>query len=203
MRKILAIYILNILLEGTLLAQEWQMPCHLSNANTKIQFEVDSTWHKIVGKVKEVNGEAWLSNENDPNSIRAKIIFPVVGFDTDSESRDEELRHDMHADVYPNVEFELLRVNDICLDLDQGIVCNIALLGNLIISGVQKEVVIPGSLFLDKGVYKVSGSFPVKWAEFGVEDPSILIAKLDPIAFIKFNLEIPAKAHLEDHAKHT
>lgn len=206
MMRIFTFFILSFFIEGSLLAQQWQMPCHLSDANTSVQFEVDSTWHKIVGKVKDFNGEAWLSNDKDPNSVRAKIKFPVIGFDTDSQSRDEELRHDMHSDVFPNVEFELLRVDDICspIDLDQGKVCNISLFGNLSISGVQKEVTIPGTILLDKNTYKVSGSFPVKWGEFGVEDPSILIAKLDPIAFVKFSLDIPAKSILEeDYAKHT
>jgi polyisoprenoid-binding protein YceI len=181
------------------------MPYHLSDANTNVKFQVDSTWHKIVGKVKNFSGEAWLSNDKDPNSIRAKIIFPVVGFDTDNESRDKELRHDMHSDIYPNVEFELSSVNNICppIDLNQGKVCEITLIGNLSISGVKKEVTIPGSLLLSNNIYKVTGRFPVTWGEFGVEDPSIWIAKLDPIVYVEFTLEIPVKASVGTHAKHT
>lgn len=203
MKILLHIFVLGFITQG--IAQEWQMPCPLSETNTTVQFEVDSTWHKIVGKVKGFSGEAWLSNDKDPNSIRAKIIFPVVGFDTDSEGRDEELRHDMHSDIYPNVEFELSSVNNICpsIDLVRGKVCEISLLGNLSISGIKKQVTIPGSLLLNNNIYKVKGTFPVTWGEFGVEDPSILIAKLDPIAYVGFTLDIPVKAPVEAHAKHT
>ncbi len=205
MRMLFTFIVLILILENTLLAQEWQMPCHLSEANTKVQFEIDSTWHKIVGKVKDFSGDIWLSNSLDPKSIRARLTFPVLGFDTDNKSRDHELRHVMHVDAFPNVEYELTRVDGICSlkEFEQAKYCNITLSGNLKISGVMKEVSIPGSILFENNIYKVSGTLPISWGEYGVEDPSIFIAKLDPIAQVKFSLDIPSKALKEDHAKHT
>ena len=37
----------------------------------------------------------------------------------------------------------------------------------------------------------MEGSLPIQWADFNVEDPSILIAKLDPTVTITYRTVIP------------
>jgi hypothetical protein len=40
---------------------------------------------------------------------------------------------------------------------------------------------------------KISGKLTIAWAEYNVQDPSILIAKLDPSVTIAYSTEVPLR----------
>jgi len=83
----------------------WNLPQQLSDTNTTVTFEVDSTWHLVEGKTAGIHGRVWLENQADTNSINIEVSLPVARFDTDRESRDEKLRTVMYAQRYPEVSF--------------------------------------------------------------------------------------------------
>lgn len=174
----------------------WNLPVELNDQNTTVKFEVDSTWHKVHGKTSGVHGSATLKKQDDPSSVAVQISIPVAQFDTDSSKRDKELREVMFASEYTEVKFVSTSLGKKCTP---GIVlrdssCEDLLKGKLTIVNTTSDVEIPVTVTVDKDKnFTVSGEFSIRWAEYGVEDPSILIAKVDPVATISFEVQLDKK----------
>lgn len=174
----------------------WNLPNEISDSNTQVHFEVDSTWHTVHGKVSKITGKSWLSNPNDLSSVNAEIHFPIINFDTDNSSRDKKMREVMAADKFPDVVLNLHGMDPtrICLpnQVSETNGCESLLLGSLSIHGITRELKLGVKITKEQDGYSVSGSLPFEWASFGVEDPSILIAKLDPTVTVFFETHLAA-----------
>lgn len=192
MRIIILLTILS-LFQTSSYAETWNLPSEIDDTNTKVNFEVDSTWHFIEGDTKKISGKIWLEDPKDYSSVRASINLPVAEFDTDGESRDERMREVMHADAYPEVSYTISKLNGLCdpKGLTEGLSCDFTTEGSLTISGVTKQISFPSKVIREKDAYTISGSTTIQWADFNIEDPSILVAKLDPDAKIIFSIKIP------------
>ncbi len=170
-------------------AAHWYLPQKLTDQNLKVWFEVDSTWHMVEGKTANVQGQVSLIDENDARSISLQMSLPVASFDTDSSSRDERMREVMSAQKYPVVRFESNEPLQACLPavvLRDGI-CSDKLVGKLTILSSTQTVQIPINIrALAQQAFEIEGQLSIEWEKYGVEDPSILIARLDPVATIFF-----------------
>ena len=176
-------------------AEPWNLPQLLTAANTKVTFEVDSTWHLVKGEAKHIDGRVWLEDPKDFKSIRAKVRLPVSAFDTGKEGRDEKMRRVMHTDAAPDVIFSFEQSIDIC---DPKLVsaaapCRVELPGELIINNVIKNVVVHAEIEKLADAFRITGTTLFKWSDFGVEDPSILIAKLDEDVKVDFVVSLNPK----------
>lgn len=176
-------------------ADTWKLPSPLDDSNTKVSFIVDSTWHTVNGTTKNLNGSVVLRDKNDPLSIVVDLKIQVKTFDTDWDSRDEKLQECMASDVYPVASFISTRLSDSCKPalLDISGKCSGTLTGTLTMRDVSKEVALPVSITKEADRYVISGAIPVRWAEYNIEDPSILIAKLDPVVTISYETKVPLK----------
>jgi len=176
-------------------AETWGLPVELTEKNTTVTFIVDSTWHTVHGTTKDLTGNVQLSDPKDPLSIAVDLRIPVRLFDTDSELRDDRLREVMASGFFPDVRFVSTRLSKEC---DPIIVtregsCSGSLSGTLTIRDVTKTVTLPTVIRDTASGYRVEGSIDLRWEDFHVEDPSILIAKLDPVVTIKYQTTIPKK----------
>ena len=173
------------------LADSWNLPQKLSDKNTTIDFEVDTTWHLVEGKTKGLQGEVSLSDPKDPNSITATLTLPVNKFDTDNSDRDEEMRAAMAEDKFPAVTLKIDRAKEICTtEVAQQKGCKALLEGSLSIRGVTRSLTLPVKINYKANKYIIAGTFTFPWASFGVEDPSIFVAKVYPDVTIKFKLKL-------------
>lgn len=186
----------------------WNLPVDLDDSLVEVQFTVDSTWHLIEGQTKKINGRVWLDRPDDYRSIRATFSLPISEFVTGNSSRDSRMREVMHADMFPQVELKILRVLEICnpaeLDPD-GLKlegpkpdrsCPTKLKGELNISGIAKEIEVPATVSRQGDDYFVKGKTSLRWDEYNVEDPSILIAKLQPVVDIIYELKLPRRGSI-------
>ena len=189
--------------QGSNHAFKWQLPSELSDSTASISFEVDSTWHLVKGTTKSITGRMWLEDPSDQRSLKAEVRVPIANFDTDNSSRDERLREVMHADQSPDVVFSLHAVPDLCSpeQLISAATCNVTLTGELSMSGRKKALSIPAVLTRETNAasrnVQVQGDTVLQWAEFGIEDPSILIAKLAPAVKVSFQILVPLKVSEE------
>jgi polyisoprenoid-binding protein YceI len=71
--------------------------------------------------------------------------------------------------------------------------CSGSLKGVLTIRDVSKDIELPVEIAKENNRYAISGGIQISWAEFNVEDPSILIARLDPTATISIQTTVPLK----------
>ena len=103
----------------------------------------------------------------------------------------------MAAESYPNVRFEGEKLEGDCTPAALRLVdsCKALYSGKLTIRDVTKQVHIPVELkeedrFGDQHAVVVRGEFPIQWAEYHVDDPSVLVAKLDSTAVINFEVTL-------------
>jgi polyisoprenoid-binding protein YceI len=167
----------------------WNLPAVLSTLNTSITFELDTTWHTVHGEAKQISGRAWLTTPADYKSVRLELTIPVSSLDTGSESRDEEMRDSMDAEAFPNISFVSEPLREVCAPaaLAEGSSCPFAGSGTVTIRDVSRQVPLSGTISREpSGGFKVSGDTTLKWDEFGIKDPSILIAKVHSETKIHF-----------------
>lgn len=171
----------------------WNLPIEVSNANTEVHFEIDSTWHVVKGTVGQVNGSIWLESAGDPNSIRAELHFPVESFDTGNRSRDKEMRQVMAASSYPTVTLMVKNAIGLCdpASLRNADSCKGTLDGTVTIRDITKPIAISVLATRRNDQFEITGTASLRWNEFGVEDPSILIARLDTETRISFKIHLP------------
>lgn len=175
------------------LDRNWQLPQELTDQNTSIRFEVDSTWHLVKGSASGVTGTVSHEDTVHPKAISLTLSVPVAKLDTNNSMRDRRLQEVMSAEKYPSITFQSSNINIICtpLKVDHDGTCSDSISGNLTILKTQKRVTIPITIMYGghRG-YLVTGQIPLRWVEYGVEDPSILVAHVDPVVTIFFSVTV-------------
>ena len=172
----------------------WNLPAEVSDKNAEVTFEVDTTFHVVHGKTSGIHGKVWLENTSDPTSIRGEMGVPVKSFFTDNSSRDETLRESMAEPKFPEVALKVERSEGLCTpaELQTKESCEGFLVGTLQIHGVSQVFKFPISVKRVGADYQVSGEFIFPWTSFGVEDPSIFIARVNKNVKIKYKMELVA-----------
>lgn len=173
-------------------ASLWNLPLEVNDQNTTVAFEVDTTWHIVYGKITNVSGFVKLENPSDPMSIISEIIFPVKNFSTGWDKRDQSLHDHMKLEKYPNAILKTYKVKGSCTPeaVDNG-VCEEKLIGTLTICDVTKEIEIDIKIEKTTSEYDVKGTYSFKWAEYNIDDPSMVVAKVDPIVKVNYSIKIP------------
>ena len=179
---------------ATAQAQSWNLPAELNDSNTKVTFQVDSTWHLIHGTTKKLSGRAWLENENDPASVRARLAIPVNAFNTDNSSRDSRMKEVLQAEKHAEVLLELLSLGEGCSPtaLEALPECSAKGHAKLSIRGITRELDLPLRVKRIGEGYEISGKAKIEWPEYGVEDPSILVARLAKTVEVHYSVSLAA-----------
>jgi polyisoprenoid-binding protein YceI len=170
--------------------QAWHLPQNLSDTNVSVRFTLDSTWHTIHGVTSGITGKASLKDQSDPSSVQMLLTIPVRKFDTDSGSRDRKMRKVMAADTFPDVIFTGAGLLNGCSpeQVQKDGSCSDRIRGKLTIRDVTKQIELPVVIAQNEAGYQITGEIPITWGEYNVEDPSILIASVDPVVEISFKV---------------
>lgn len=178
-------------------SQTWNLPLKLSPANTKVAFTLDTTWHTVHGVAKSLGGEVHLEDVKDFRSIAGEVIIPVASLDSDNSLRDDEMREVMAEKQHKNILFHLQKVAEICdpTGLEDTQSCPVKILGDLQIRGTTLPVELEGSVTRKANDYRVNMGVNLEWERFGVEDPSIFIARVDDTVSISVDVSLEAPQH--------
>lgn len=171
----------------------FDLPQDISEINTQVNFEVDSTWHLVKGKIKQIKGKVWLENQQDYLSVKADIIFPVASFDTDNSMRDSKMREILGETKFPEAKFQLNSLKTDCIleNLKDQQECSGKISGVLTIRGKSLLVEFPANASLSNNNYEIKGSLTLLWRDYGIEDPSIpIVATLDDEVKVNFKTKI-------------
>jgi polyisoprenoid-binding protein YceI len=154
-----------------------QLP--LSPSNTTIAFTLDSTWHTVHGKANKFSGSVHGDQSWALPSLSGTVSIAVPNLDTDNSMRDKKMQQVMHASEHPTILFTFQGGHGDCSTTSaEG--CRGEIPGTLTISNTSHPVVLAVEYHNQQGRLTVDGSTTLRWADFGVEDPSILIARVDP-----------------------
>lgn len=188
--RVLAFFATCIAISSPLLvsAESWQSVHKVSDSNSALTFEVDSTWHLIHGRVPDVTGQIEITSNGDTSTISGEVIASVERFNTENKSRDAELKNVMAAKNYPSVTLRINSTGNVCSPdgVKKSGGCSGTISGSLTIRDVTRKVEIPYKITQEGDGFKVLGEFELKWEDYGVEDPSILIAKLHDTVKVSF-----------------
>lgn len=198
MNKLFQIIFLILFIAGEAFSEEslpksfWNLPKKVSTQNTEVSFLLDSTWHDTSFKVNQVDGNVWLGDPKDFKSLKAKIAMPVSRFDSENETRDEKMRDVMAADLFPEVIFELSKVDGLPdpKDMVEGKSYPITINGDLKIRDFRKAIEIKSSIKKTNDNFDIAGDVVIDWSEYGVEDPSIIIAKVYKDLKVTFKMSL-------------
>jgi polyisoprenoid-binding protein YceI len=170
----------------------WALPLTINDQNTKVAFDVDTTWHVVYGKVSGLSGNVALSDASNMMSVTSDIHIPVKTFDTGWGLRNDSLMEHMQAEKFPEVVLKTSALEGTCTK--EGLSkepCKGKLKASLTICDVTKDVPLDVTIE-DKGdTYKVSGDYAFKWMDYNVKDPSIIAAKVDPTVRIQYSVDVP------------
>lgn len=181
-----AIFLLTFSLNAQAFPTFWNLPKTLDDTNTKVTFLGDCTWYEIDGVTSQIKGRAWLADPKDFTSIRGEISLPVRSLDTDSDLQNEKLWEVMSEERYKTALFTLTKISDLCnpLDMKEGGICEAKIVGNLKLLKTTKELEIPVKIKKTGSVFKLTGEFIMDWRDYEIEDPSMLVNKVDPLVKI-------------------
>ena len=177
-------------------ASPWNLPQKLDDSNTKIAFDVDTTWHIVHGAIKGITGAAKLSDPANPLSISAEIHVPVKSIDTGWGMRNSSLYDHMAADSFPEIIIRTKGIKGSCLPetvTEQG--CKAILQANLSIRDVSKDVDLDIEIKKTPEGYHAAGKYSFAWADYKVEDPSIVMAKVNPTVEVKYSVTFGATSN--------
>ena len=157
------------------------MPIEIDTSNTEVVFSLGTTWHTVTGIAKRVDGRIWLNDSADFTSVEGRSTIAVRDLDSDNSLRDEKMRDVMDEERFNDITVHLKEVTKICdpAKMQLNETCEIVLLCDLTIRDITKEVVVAGNIALSEKGYIVTAAVDLEWAEFGIEDPSILVARVE------------------------
>jgi polyisoprenoid-binding protein YceI len=187
-----------VLCSSSAVAEEvsvWDLPQPLNVKNTTLQFDVDTTWHVVTGKIEKVSGEVRLLDAENPLSVQAEIHIPVKSMKTGWGMRDDSLYEHMAAEKFEEVVIRIKEARGECpLDGLASSTCQVKLLASLSICDVTKDIELDAVIEKKADGFVVSGKRELNWAEYNVEDPSIIMAKVDPTVLVSYSVKLPAKS---------
>ncbi len=196
MKKIILILILFVPVFGFAQTNPtWQIPLNLSNSNTKVRFEVDTTWHMVHGEVKSVTGKIALQDPADPLSISADIKIPVKKITTGWGMRDSSFMDSMKEEEFPEISFKstsFIPKGDCSVEAITAKNCSGVLKGKLKILDVESDADLEVKITKNNDMYLVKGNITFAWAKFNVKDPSIMMAKVKPDVTVFCEVSLPA-----------
>lgn len=174
-------------------AETWILPLAITDQNMSVKFQVDSTWHLVEGATSGLSGKIWLLDPADPLSVQSELHIPVRLMDTDSDSRDTRMREILLEPQFPDLVVKTDKNTGGCTPQlaasKNG--CSGTLAGTITMHGLTRSIELPYTAMLKGDKFEIGGTASLDWSNFNVEDPSILIARLDKKVDIQYSCRIP------------
>jgi len=156
----------------------WHLPVELSDTNTKVRFELNSTWHLVHGSVSGIEGRISLGDRERFDELALSLSLPVAKFDTENSTRDKKMRRVMSAAEYPHVSFAGGTLQHGCTParvVAEG-ECKDSLSGKLTILATTLPVELPTLIKSDsEGGMLSPGVFPLIGGFSGLRIPPFLL----------------------------
>ncbi len=146
----------------------------------KVDFDMTASLHGITGSAKAFSGEVTI---DDAKPVSGKYVFQANSITTNLNVRDSRMHnYCLEVERFPTVEF---LIRDVTGDVEglrsrtgSG---SLVLKGTMTVRSTAREVDITSSYnWTPEGKLRLSGNHELKWSDYGVPDPSIVISTLYP-----------------------
>jgi polyisoprenoid-binding protein YceI len=154
----------------------------------KLVFEMKASLHDIEGQAQQFLVELDVG----PGSTNTgKVTLSANQLTTFLDVRDDRMYNEvLQVDKFPVVTYTILSINGATDGLNSGQgKGKVTLRGTLNIASIEREVDIPVAyMWTNDGTLKLAGKTQIRWTDFGLPDPSIMISTLYPPMDIKFSI---------------
>lgn len=165
-------------------------PMQMSAATGSVRFEARSSLHDFQGEAGVFEGDF------DPEALTGALTVRAAGIGTGLGARDERLRLTcLETDRFPEIRYDLRHVHGDTALLQRGEGSGaLTFEGLLQIRDQVVPVVIPARFTWEEAGLRLLGAIPLRWGDFGIPDPSILISVMAPEITVRFDVVARAVA---------
>ena len=160
---------------------------HIDPQQASAGFDLGATMHTVHGTTSKLTGNVKVVPENGGGlALTGRIEVDAAALQTGNARRDEKM-HEKSLDVpqFPVLVLEPEHFAPSAPAGDDGRVSG-KILGRLTIRGMTQPVTIEATLSPSGGGIAVSGTFDVRWADFGIPDPSFFVVHIEQVAHAHF-----------------
>ncbi len=160
-------------------------------AGSSVRWELPATFEPIKGVVplfhgsiqaKPLPGGAW--------DVSARIVVPAASMRTGNRRRDRTLMQKvLETARYPEIVFDLRQFTGDLTLFRPGQTFPVQVVGDLTVHGRTAPVQLPVDVSVFPKAVILTGSFPVHWKAYGLQDPSFpVVARVREPMFVNFRL---------------
>jgi polyisoprenoid-binding protein YceI len=162
----------------------------INPAASEAGFDLKATMHTVHGSTKSVTGDVRVEPEaGGVLKLSGKIEISAASLETGNAKRDATMRSkSLLVDSFPTLVFEPERFAPSGTPGPDGSMPG-ALTGRLTLRGRTQAQVVSATLAPHGDRIVASGTFDVRWAEFGVPDPSFFVVRIEAVAHARFRAE--------------
>jgi polyisoprenoid-binding protein YceI len=153
-------------------------------ADGAVGFEAHATLHDFEGRAGAFDGTL------DTSALTGTLAVPVASLTTGIGARDARMRGEsLDAARFPQVRFTVDRIEgDTAIVRGQAGSGSVTLVGALTVRDVTRPLRVMATVSREGDGLRLRGRHEVRWDDFGVPDPSVLVARLDPTIFVVFDV---------------
>lgn len=144
-----------------------------------------------VENIQAINHEASAALNAKTGEIMA--VVPIRSFKFEKELMQEHFNENyMESGKFPKAEFRgnITNINQVNFSKDG--VYPVKAIGKLTMHGVTKEVAMPGTITIKKGVAVLVSDFSVKCADYGIKIPTVVSSKVAESIAVSLNASLNA-----------
>ena len=160
-----------------------------SQASGTVGFDATASLHSFKGKAKAFSGTF------DPEAGTGTLTVDATSMSTGLGPRDTKMHgFCLESKTFATITFTVTGVEGAADGLKSGEGSGrVTLKGSLKIRDATKSVSVPADYAYDAGELRLSGSYKMKWTDYNVPDPSIIISTLYPDMVVKFDVKMAAQ----------
>ncbi len=143
------------------------------------------------GSTQDVNGEMTIEGGT---LTAGEVTVDMTNIVTDKDVRDENVRRKiLHTEEYPEATFTLTEPADVSQLPDDGTVGTVTLTGDLTIHGQTNSITQDFTALRTGETVIVHADIPISRADYGVETPEFVAAKIDENGEVNIRLKLEKK----------
>ena len=152
---------------------------------SSITMDLTASLHPIHGTANNFSGELDLGDE-----VTGSLTVQADALDTGLGLRDKRMRsYCLDTKRYPTITFDVRSASGDTDGLASGSGSgSITFNGSLNIRSSTRDVAIPMEYTWSGDTLKLTGTYEMQWADYGVPDPSIPLSKLYPDMSVTFDI---------------
>lgn len=146
---------------------------HLDPAASAVTFTLDTTFHEVHGTMVLTAGTIRFDTETGEAS--GEITVDATRTETGNQGRDKTMLAEvLETGRYPMIVFKARRVEGVLADPGRS---ELRIVGVMSLHGADHPMTLAG--IVESGAGRVHGElkFPIPYVEWGLRDPSLLVAR--------------------------